>query len=87
VTKRSSEVWKILEAVKTEFGKFTDQLGKVDDRLGKAKDELEKLRNTRTNVMERKLRDVAMIDADESSRILSFSEESGASDAAVVTED
>ncbi len=87
VTKRSSEVWKILEAVKTEFGKFTDQLGKVDDRLGKAKDELEKLRNTRTNVMERKLRDVAMIDADESSRILSLSEESGASDAAVVTED
>jgi len=55
--------------------------------LGKAKDELEKLRNTRTNVMERKLRDVAMIDADESSRILSLSEESGASDAAVVTED
>lgn len=74
VTKRSSEVWKILEAVKTEFGKFTEQLEKVDDRLGKAKSELEKLRNTRTNVMERKLRDVASIDADESSRILSLSE-------------
>jgi DNA recombination protein RmuC len=74
VTKRSSEVWKILEAVKTEFGKFTEQLEKVDDRLGKAKSELEKLRNTRTNVMERKLRDVASIDADESSRILSFSD-------------
>ena len=87
VTKRSSEVWKILEAVKTEFGKFTEQLGKVDDRLGKAKSELEKLRNTRTNVMERKLRDVAMIDADESSRILSLSEEGGASDEAVVVED
>jgi len=78
VTKRSSEVWKILEAVKTEFGKFTEQLEKVDDRLGKAKSELEKLRNTRTNVMERKLRDVASIDADESSRILSLS---GGSDA------
>ena len=35
VTKRSSEVWKILEAVKTEFGKFAEQLEKVDDRLGK----------------------------------------------------
>lgn len=74
VTKRSSEVWKILEAVKTEFGKFAEQLEKVDDRLGKAKTELEKLRNTRTNVMERKLRDVALIDADESSRILALSE-------------
>lgn len=74
VTKRSSEVWKILEAVKTEFGKFAEQLEKVDDRLGKAKIELEKLRNTRTNVMERKLRDVALIDADESSRILALSE-------------
>ena len=43
VTKRSSEVWKILGAVKTEFGKFSEQLDKVDDRLGKAKSELEKL--------------------------------------------
>ena len=51
-----------LEAVKTEFGKFTDQLEKVDDRLGKAKSELEKLRNTRTNVMERKLRDVGTME-------------------------
>ena len=58
VTKRSSEVWRILAEVKTEFGKFSDQLDKVDDRLGKAKNELEKLRSTRTNVLSRKLRDV-----------------------------
>jgi DNA recombination protein RmuC len=70
VTKRSSEVWKILEAVKTEFGKFSEQLDKVDDRLGKAKNELEKLRHTRTNVMERRLRDVGTLDGGESSRIL-----------------
>lgn len=70
VTKRSSEVWKILEAVKTEFGKFTEQLDRVDDRLGKAKSELEKLRNTRTNQMERKLRDVATLEARESAELL-----------------
>jgi DNA recombination protein RmuC len=70
VTKRSSEVWKILEAVKTEFGKFTEQLDRVDDRLGKAKTELEKLRNTRTNQMERKLRDVATLEARESAELL-----------------
>ncbi|MDA0728057.1 MAG: DNA recombination protein RmuC [Bacteroidetes bacterium] len=70
VTKRSSEVWKILEAVKTEFGKFSEQLERVDDRLGKAKSELEKLRNTRTNQMERKLRDVATLEARESAQLL-----------------
>ena len=70
VTKRSSEVWKILEAVKTEFGKFSEQLDKVDDRLGKAKGELEKLRSTRTNVMERKLRDVGTLDGGESAQLL-----------------
>ena len=75
VTKRSSEVWNILGAVKTEFGKFTEQLAKVDERLGKAKGELEKLRNTRTNVMERKLRDVSTMDLGESSRILELPQE------------
>ena len=70
VTKRSSEVWKILEAVKTEFGRFSDQLEKVDDRLGKAKSELEKLRSTRTNVMERKLREVGTLEAGESAELL-----------------
>ncbi|MCH1581633.1 MAG: DNA recombination protein RmuC [Flavobacteriales bacterium] len=75
VTKRSSEVWNILGAVKTEFGKFTEQLAKVDDRLGKAKGELEKLRNTRTNVMERKLRDVSTMDLGESNRILELPQE------------
>ena len=70
VTQRSSEVWKILEAVKTEIGRFSDQLEKVDDRLGKAKSELEKLRSTRTNVMERKLREVGTLEAGESAELL-----------------
>ena len=70
VTKRSSEVWRILEAVKTEFGKFSDQLEKVDDRLGKAKNELEKLRSTRTNVMARKLREVGTLDSGDSADVL-----------------
>ena len=70
VTKRSSEVWRILEAVKTEFGKFSEQLEKVDDRLGKAKNELEKLRSTRTNVMARKLREVGTLDSGDSADVL-----------------
>ena len=70
VTKRSSEVWKILEEVKTEFGKFSTHLEKVDSNLAKAKKSLEELRNTRTNVMQRKLRDVATLDAGASDPVL-----------------
>jgi DNA recombination protein RmuC len=70
VTKRSSEVWKILEAVKTEFGKFSSKLELVDKQLSTAKRSLEDLRNTRTNVMESKLRKVGTLDHDESDRLL-----------------
>ena len=84
VTKQSSEVWKILEAVKTEFGKFSDQLEKVDKQLSTAKKSLEDLRSTRTNVMQRRLKDVGTLDTDESQAVLDMpstpglpSEESG----------
>jgi len=73
VTKRSSEVWKILEAVKTEFGKFSDQLEKVDKQLTTAKKSLEDLRSTRTNVMQRRLQDVSTLDAGESASLLQIS--------------
>ena len=70
VTKRSSEVWKILEAVKTEFGKFSNQLEKVDKQLSTAKKSLEDLRSTRTNVMQRRLKDVGTLDTRESESLL-----------------
>ena len=73
VTKRSSEVWKILEAVKTEFGKFSNQLEKVDKQLSTAKKSLEDLRSTRTNVMERRLKDVGTLDTRESESLLDIS--------------
>ena len=80
VTKRSSEVWRILEAVKTEFAQFSEQLEKVDDRLGKAKSELEKLRTTRTSVMQRKLREVGTLDERESREVLELPMEEGEGD-------
>ena len=70
VTKRSSEVWKILEAVKTEFGKFSTKLELVDKQLSTAKRSLEDLRNTRTNMMQSKLRKVGTLDREESDRLL-----------------
>ncbi|MDB4774733.1 DNA recombination protein RmuC [Akkermansiaceae bacterium] len=72
VTKRSSEVWKILEAVKTEFGKFSTKLELVDKQLSTAKRSLEDLRNTRTNMMQSKLRKVGTLDREESDCLLDF---------------
>jgi len=62
VQKRSSEVWKILEEVKTEFGKYGEQLEKVDKHLSTASKSLSDLKNTRTNVLNRKLNNVGTSD-------------------------
>ncbi len=70
VQKRSSEVWKILEAVKTEFKKFSGQLDKVDKQLHTASQSLNDLRLTRTSVMSRKLKDVGTLDSMESKELL-----------------
>ena len=70
VQKRSSEVWDILKAVKFEFKSFSGVLGKVHKQLTTATGTLDKLRTTRTNVMERKLKDVETLTALESNQIL-----------------
>ena len=75
VQKRSSEVWKTLEAVKTEFSKFSSQLAKVDKQLSSASKSLYDLRNTRTSVMNRKLKDIATLDTVEASKILELPHE------------
>ena len=70
VQKRSSEVWKILEAVKTEFNNFSEHLEKVDKQLTTASKSLYELRNTRTNVMTKKLENVSTIEKNEASKVL-----------------
>jgi len=70
VQKRSSEVWSVLGAVKSEFNKFSDQLGKVQKQLNTASGSLDTLRNTRTNQIERRLRSVETLDGIESGKIL-----------------
>ena len=76
VQERSSEVWKILEAVKTEFEKFGVQLEKVDKQLHTASKSLSDLRIRRTKAMSRKMQDVATLDSSEAERILEISENS-----------
>lgn len=75
VQKRSSEVWTILEAVKTEFSIFTKHLEEVDKSLNTASTKLQSLRTTRTNVMNTKLKEVSSIDSKEAEKILEIVKE------------
>jgi DNA recombination protein RmuC len=70
VQKRSSEVWKVLAEVKTEFVKYAEQLEKVQKQLHNASNTLETLQTTRTNAMERKLRGVESFELDAPEAIL-----------------
>ncbi len=65
IQKRSSEVWQVLEGVKQEFSKFGTALEKTQQRMRQASDELDKLVTTRTNAINRKLKDVSTIDNSE----------------------
>ncbi len=58
IQKRSSEVWEVLAAVKTEFETFEGALNKMKTHLNQTSDDLEKLIGTRTRAMQRKLRGI-----------------------------
>jgi DNA recombination protein RmuC len=75
VQKRSSEVWNVLGAVKSEFSKFSEQLGKVQKQLHSASGSLDTLRNTRSNQIVRKLKSVESLDTAESGKILEIAPE------------
>ena len=64
IEKRSSEVWEILGAVKTEFGKFSAILEATRKRLNQANDELDKLVGVRTRAIVKKLSAVELLDID-----------------------
>lgn len=71
IQKRSSEVWQVLGAVKTEFEKFETILQSSQKRLMQVNDELDQLIGTRTRSIVRKLRSVERLeDADAASALL-----------------
>ena len=70
IQKRTSEVWSVLGAVKTEFGKFGGMLEKVQKNLQNAGDQLEEVMGKRTRAIERKLRQVEALPAEESRKML-----------------
>ncbi len=63
--KRSSEVWTILGAVKSEFEKFGGLLEKAQKNIQLANGTLDELIGTRTNAINRKLKDVQALPSSE----------------------
>ena len=74
IQKRTSEVWSVLGAVKTEFGKFGGMLEKVQKNLQNAGDQLEEVMGKRTRAIERKLRQVEALPVEESRKMLSMND-------------
>jgi DNA recombination protein RmuC len=69
IQKRSSDVWLILGAIKTEFGKFGDVINKVQKKLTEASNVIDSAA-VRTRAIERKLRDVEQLPADRAESLI-----------------
>ncbi len=69
IEKRSAEVWRVLAAVKTEFGKFGDVIDRVKRQLDTASRTIDQT-GVRSRAMERTLRSVERLPEAEASKIL-----------------
>lgn len=69
IQKRSSEVWQILGAVKTEFNKYGTIIDSVQKKLQEASNTIDKV-STRKRAIDRKLRSVEMLPEVETAELL-----------------
>lgn len=69
IEKRSSEVWQLLGAVKTEFGNFGSILEKTQKKLQEASNVIDEA-GRRSRSIERKLRDVQELPPDQANTLL-----------------
>ncbi len=72
IEQRASEVWRVLGAVKAEFGKFGDVLDKVKKQLNTASRTIEET-GVRSRALERKLRTVEQLPEAEAAKTLDLS--------------
>ncbi|MDD5823936.1 MAG: DNA recombination protein RmuC [Firmicutes bacterium] len=70
VEKKSSEVWELLGAVRTEFDTFADVLAQAQNRINQANAELDKLVGVRTRKIQSKLRNVAALGESDTRKLL-----------------
>lgn len=73
IQKRSSEVWDVLGAVKSEFEKFGGVLENAQNKLNMAQKELDNLVGVRTRQIQKKLDKVTSLDQKDSTKILDIS--------------
>jgi len=69
IEQRSAEVWAVLGAVKSEFGKFGEALSHTRKKLEEASNSIGKA-ETRTRVLNRKLRDVEALPVSDAERLI-----------------
>jgi DNA recombination protein RmuC len=69
IEQRSSEVWQVLGAVKTEFARFGEWLARVREQVGTVSRTLEQA-DTRAKQVQRKLRDVEALPAEQAVAML-----------------
>ena len=79
VEKKTSEIWKVLGAVRTEFGKFGDILEKTRDKLTAATNELDKT-GARSRAIEKQLRNVEALPEVDAQKLLGNSLDYGNED-------
>ena len=75
IEKRSSEVWTVLSAVKTEFAKFGDVLDRVKKQLETATNTIEST-GSRTRAMARKLKSVEALPQENSAKLFGLEKSS-----------
>ena len=73
IEKRSAEVWAVLGAVKTEFGKFGEALAHTRKKLDEASNSIGKA-EVRTRQLSRKLKEVEALPAADSERLIGIAE-------------
>jgi DNA recombination protein RmuC len=73
IEKRSSEVWGLLGAIKTEFGRFGGFLEKTHKKLQEASNNID-LASRKSRTIERKLRSVQELPSDEAVNLLGMAE-------------
>jgi DNA recombination protein RmuC len=75
VQKRSNEVWRILGAVKKEFGNFETVLKKAQNQLSQASSNIDNLVGTRTRQIQRKLKGIQELPGNASQELLGLNDE------------
>lgn len=70
IEQRSAEVWKLLGAVKGDFGSFTVLLQKTQEKLQQATDSIDSA-FVKTRSIEKRLRSVESLDSEEAQKLLS----------------